>query len=89
MAQDSKPTSKSAGKMNIHLADEDAVATVKTILAYESAMRGRTIGQTCSELVMEAADISSYPEEIRLRLDEIAEASERRAVAKSLEMWAQ
>ena len=78
--------SKAPGKMNIHLSDEDAAATVKTILAYEAAVRGRTIGQTCSELVAEAADVESYPEEVRGRLAEIAEAAERRAVAKSLGM---
>ena len=77
---------KTYGKINIHLSDEDAVAAVKTILAYESAVRGRTIGQTCSELVAEAADTASYPPEVQARLAEIAQESERRAVAKSLEM---
>lgn len=77
---------KTYGKLNIHLSDEDAVAAVKTVLAYEAAVRGRTIGQTSSEMVLEAVDISSYPDEVRARLSEIAAETERRAVAKSLEM---
>lgn len=79
-------SANTSGKMNIRLADEDLALAVKTVLAYESTVRGRTIGQTCSELIAEAVDIDSYPEEVRARLDEIAAATERRAVAKSLEM---
>ena len=74
------------GVLTINLADEGRLLTMKTILAYESTVRGRTIGQTSSELVQEAADVSSYSEEVQSRLAEIAEQSERRAVAKSLEM---
>lgn len=83
MAEASKYNNR---KMNIHLADEDAALALKTVLAYEASVRGRTIGQVCSDLVMEAADIDHYPPEVRERLSQIAEESERRAVLKSLAM---
>ena len=73
-------------KLTIHLSDEAALKAVKVILAYESGVRGRTVGQVCSDMVMEAADLDAYPQEVLDRLDEIAEESKRKAVAKSLEM---
>lgn len=73
-------------KLNIHLADEEALLSLKTVLAYEASMRGLTIGQVSSELVSEAVDLDSYPPEVRGRLQEIAADAERRAVLKSLSL---
>ena len=72
------------GKYNVSIADPDAAAAMRAVLAYEARVRGRSLGQACYELVMEAADLPSYPEEVRARLAELDEETARRAVARSL-----
>ena len=73
-------------RMRIRLSDKESYQEIKTILAYESSVRGLTIGQAVSELIQQAVDTSSYPEEVQQRLREIAENSTRRAIKKSLDM---
>ena len=73
-----------SGKMNIHVADEDAAAMLRIVLAYESGVRGRTLGQACYEMVMEAANVDSYPPELRDHLNELAAKSSRIAVQNAL-----
>ena len=73
-------------RMRIRLSDKESFQEIRTILAYESSVRGLTIGQAVSELIQEAVDTSSYPEEVRARLREIADDSTRRAIEKSLGM---
>ena len=71
-------------KINVHVADESALEAMRLVLSYEAGVRGMSMGQACSELVMEAAKVDSYPPEIRTRLDEIRAESRRRAVERSL-----
>lgn len=68
----------------VRLPDDESFEMVRTILAYESVMRGRKIGQTFMELVMEAADIDSYPKEVRDRLAEISGAAEKKSIERFL-----
>ena len=80
-------TNDAGGKtMTIRMPDEGSLQTVKTILAYESTVRGRKPGQTLSELVMEAVDIDSYPEEVKARLREIGDEISRRSVERFLNL---
>ena len=71
-------------RLRVRFSDEASYLKVRTILAYESSVRGMTTGQAASELVMAAVDVSAYPEEVQARLREIAEESARRAIEKSL-----
>ena len=80
------PGDGSGRNITVRMPDEGTLQTVRTILAYESAVRGRKAGQTLAELVMEAVDIESYPPEVRARLDELAEQHAQRAVEKFLQM---
>ena len=68
----------------MRLPDKESYEIAKTILAFESAERGRRIGQTFMELVLEAADIESYPEEVQERLREIRETGKRKSVERFL-----
>ena len=72
-------------KINFHMADESAVAIMRLILSYEAGVRGLSMGQACSELVMEAVDVGSYPAEVRERLAELQAESQHRAVKKALQ----
>ena len=73
-------------RMRIRLSDKESYQEIRTILAYESSVRGMTTGQAVSELIQQAVDTSAYPEEVQARLREIAEDSTRRAIEKSLNM---
>lgn len=75
-------------RLRVRLPDKESYQEVRAILAYESSVRGLTVGQAASELVREAVDTSAYPEEVRERLRQIAEDSTRRAVERSLGMGA-
>ena len=66
--------------------DERVFLRLKTIVAYESERTGRTIGQATYDLVMKAADVESYPEEVRERLDEIDRETREKAVRTALEL---
>lgn len=79
----SNPTSQ---KFTVHLINSESVITVRTILQYEARLRGRTIGQTCTELLLEAVDVDSYPPEVKSRLANIRREARRRAIEKSLSM---
>lgn len=72
------------GTLTVNIADEGRMLTMKTILGYEAGVRGLTVGQTFAQLVMEAADVDSYPQEVREQLDEIEHRRARRAVERSL-----
>ena len=71
-------------QITIRFADEGSLQMVRVILAYESAVRGRKAGQTLAEMVMEAANVDSYPKEVRTRLHEIGEEIARRNVERFL-----
>lgn len=75
-----------AGMMTVTLTDEGRLLTMKTILGYEAGVRGLTVGQTFAQLVMEAADIGSYPDEVRAQLAEIEQRRARRAAEYSLKV---
>ena len=75
---------KRQSKINVHVADESALEAMRLILSYEAGVRGMSMGQACSELVMEAADVEDYPPEVRGRLAELQAESRRRAVERSL-----
>lgn len=70
--------------MTINLGDERRLLTMKTILSYESAVRGLTIGQTLQALLLEAADVDGYPPEVRERLAEIHAEQRARATRRCL-----
>ena len=72
--------------ITIRMPDEGSLQTVRTILAYEGAVRGRKPGQALAELVMEAVDVESYPPEVQARLREIGEDISRRSVEKFLSL---
>ena len=71
--------------LTVNLADEGRLQAMRIVLAYESGVRGLTIGQTFAQMVMEAADVERYPEEVRARLAELEERRSWRAAARSLE----
>ena len=70
-------------RLRIRLSDKESYQEIRTILAYESSVRGLTTGQAASELIQQAVDTSAYPEEVQARLREIAEASTRRIFSTS------
>ena len=74
------------GRFRVRFSDGRSYWRVKTILAFEAKKNGRTTGQTICDLVASVADIESYPEEVRARLDELDQLSEVMAVEKALEM---
>ena len=63
-------------KMGLRFPDDEAAEAVRAVLSYESAVRGRPAGRTLFDLVMEGADLSSYPDEVLARLREIAERAD-------------
>lgn len=73
-------------RLRVRISDKESFQEIRTILAYESSVRGLTIGQAASELVRQAVDTTAYPEEVQARLREIADDSTRRAIRKSLKM---
>ena len=70
--------------VTIRMPDEGSLQTMRTILAYESTVRGRKTGQTLLELVMEAVDVDAYPDEVRERFFKIGEDISRRSVEEFL-----
>ena len=71
-------------RLRIRLSDRESYQEIRTILAYESSVRGLTTGQAATELILRAVDTSTYPEEVQTRLREIADDSTRRAIQRSL-----
>lgn len=71
--------------IDISMADEGRVLATRTILGYEAGVRGLSLGQALLQLLVEAADVESYPPEVRAQLDEIHEAARRRAAQRSLD----
>ena len=67
-------------KVGLRFPDEEGAEAVRAVLSYESAVRGRPVGRTLFDLVMEGADLASYPEEVLARLREIAEQVEDETV---------
>ena len=78
--------SEKGGRLRVRMPDRETSQEIRLILTYEATMRGLTLGQTCSELIAQVADVESYPEEVRARLDEIAQESNRRGIERSLSM---
>ena len=74
------------GRLRLRFVSEEELLEVRTIVAYESAVRGGTLAQTFCELVLGAVDVESYPPELRERLAEIDTAARERAAARSAEM---
>ena len=70
--------------MEISIADEGRLLTLKTILGYEAGARGLTLGQALAQMLREAVNVDSYPEELRQLLADIDEGRRRRAVERSL-----
>ena len=70
--------------LNVSFGDELLAQMLKTIIDYEAARRGLSRGQALTALVLEAADVDSYPPEVRERLDKIAERTRKRAAADAL-----
>ena len=70
--------------MTVNVGDERRLLTMRTILSYESEVRGLTLGQTMLAMLMEAADVEHYPAEVRERLDELRAEQRERAAARSL-----
>ena len=76
--------------MTINLSDECRLLTLRTVLSYEAGVRGLSIGQALMALLLEAADLDSYPAEVRqqladLRADPRVEAA-RRCLARTKAM---
>ena len=59
----------------VRMPDAESYRIVKDILSYESVVREMRVGQAFAELIFEAIDIESYPEEVRERLREIASSA--------------
>ena len=76
----------SSGILTVNLADEGRLQAMKTVLGYEAGVRGLTVGQTFAQMVMEAVDLDSYPEEVRAQLAEIEQRRSRRAVERTLKI---
>ena len=70
--------------LDVSLADEGRLQTVRTILGYEASVRGLTLGQAFSQLLREAVDVEQYPEEVREQLRQIEEGTRRRAIERSV-----
>ena len=73
-------------RLRIRINEKGPYLRLKTILAFESEVRSRTTGQTLYDLVMEAADIDSYPQEVRDRLRELEQQASREAVERALDV---
>ena len=72
-----KTTSTATRMMTINLGDERRLLTLRTILSYEAEVRGLSLGQTLLQLLLDAADLDSYPREVRDEINKIR--AERRA----------
>ena len=72
--------------LTVNLTDEGRLSTMKTILGYEAGVRGLTVGQTFVQMVTDAVDLDSYPEEVLAQLDEIKARKSRRAIERSLQV---
>ena len=70
--------------LTVTLSDELRMALLRSVIEYEAAVRGLSRGQAVVQLVLEAVDLDSYPEEVRERIDKIAERTRKRAIADAL-----
>lgn len=68
----------------IRLSDKDRYQAMKAILAYESTVRGRNLGQVFAELVMEVIDLESYPPELRKRIADLEHEASLRSAGKAM-----
>ena len=71
---------------SVRFPDDESYETVRIILEYESASRKRRPGRALLELVLEAADVESYPLEVQQRLSEITASATRKSIDKFLEL---
>ena len=81
MNQNSKKTT-----ITINLSDEQKILAMKAVLAYEAGTRGLSVSQTIVDMVMESADIESYPEDVRAELEGLYERRSRRAARRCLDV---
>ncbi|MBQ9004447.1 MAG: hypothetical protein IJ087_21625 [Eggerthellaceae bacterium] len=72
--------------LSVRFPDEESYETVRIILEYESASRKRKLGRALLELVLEAADVESYPVEVQQRLSEITATATRKSIDRFLEL---
>ena len=79
----SMPVGGKSRMLTVRLPDEGSLQKVKTIMAYEAALRDRQLGQTLFELVMESANVDSYPEEMRERIAQFNERIMRQSIEKA------
>ena len=54
--------------VNLWLQNEDQASVFDAVLSYEAEMRGVSRGQALVELIRKAADVESYPLDVRERL---------------------
>ncbi|MBQ9000423.1 MAG: hypothetical protein IJ087_01035 [Eggerthellaceae bacterium] len=78
------PNAKKSERIRIRFGNEEDFLELRMIIAYESAIRGRTKSQAIYELVNEAIDIDSYPDEMRECLAEIQRVGAQDIVKRAL-----
>ena len=72
--------------LTISLSDESKMAKLRTVLSYESTVRGLTIGQVFTELVYAAIDLDSYPPEVLAQLADTRNETRELAIARAAEV---
>lgn len=75
-----------ANSITINISDEARLMTARTILGYESVLRGLTIGQTFEQLILSAVDLDSYPQEVKEHLAKIRASSRQGAIDDTLKI---
>lgn len=86
-----KPASESAvsgrdSTYRIQFATPECYLVVRTILAYEAAIRGLTVSQAACRLVEKAAEPCTYPANARSELDRVDRELSARAAGASMEV---
>ena len=71
-----------APRLRFRIGNDATSRAVKSVLAYEAAVRNRSRSQAGYELVMESVDLERYPEEVRARLAAIEDQMRRRAASQ-------
>ena len=69
--------------LDLSMAGSSQLVSARTVLAYESAYRGVSMGQAALRLLRSAVDEAAYPPEVRDQLREIRESMRRRAAERT------
>ena len=76
-------SNRNTGTITVNLADDTRIAAMRTVLSYESVMRGISMSQAFVDMILEAVDVAAYPEEVRAELSAIEEERLLRAAVRA------